>query len=154
MSTGGIPLIYLGDEVGQLNDYGYMNDPSKRDDSRWVNRPHYPKDRYEQSKDENTIPGRIYSGFQHLIKTRKSTEAFAGGRLVGFRTHNERVLGYQRMGNESTVLCLVNFDDNPQWVGSEVFQFREAFDLIQEKKITLEHGIHLKSHQFVWLERK
>lgn len=36
MSTGGIPLIYLGDEVGQLNDYSYLNDPAKMDDSKYL----------------------------------------------------------------------------------------------------------------------
>jgi amylosucrase len=154
MSTGGIPLIFLGDEVGQLNDYGYMNDPSKWDDSRWVNRPHYPQDRYDQSSDPNTVPGKIYAGFQQLIKLRKSTEAFAGGRLVGFRTHNGRVLGYQRIGTESTVVCLVNFDDHAQWVGREVFQFKEAVDLVQGCKIGLDEGIHLRPHQYVWLERQ
>src|ERR1700761_3463220 len=48
MSTGGIPLIYLGDEVGQLNDYTYINDPAKMDDSRWVNRPSYPAKNYAE----------------------------------------------------------------------------------------------------------
>ena len=39
LSTGGIPLIYLGDEVAQLNDYSYVVDPATADDSRWVHRP-------------------------------------------------------------------------------------------------------------------
>ena len=39
LSIGGIPLIYLGDEVGTLNDYAYANDPAKAGDSRWVHRP-------------------------------------------------------------------------------------------------------------------
>ena len=39
LSVGGIPLIYLGDEVGTLNDYSYRDDPAKVDDSRWVHRP-------------------------------------------------------------------------------------------------------------------
>ena len=49
MSTGGIPLIYLGDEVGMLNDYSYINDPAKFDDSRWVNRPKYPKEQVRRA---------------------------------------------------------------------------------------------------------
>ena len=28
MSTGGVPLLYLGDEVAQLNDYSYADDPA------------------------------------------------------------------------------------------------------------------------------
>lgn len=43
MSTGGLPLLYLGDEVGQLNDYYYRNRPAEADDSRWVHRPHRPE---------------------------------------------------------------------------------------------------------------
>ena len=39
LTIGGIPLIYLGDEVGTLNDYGYRDDLAKADDSRWVHRP-------------------------------------------------------------------------------------------------------------------
>ena len=39
LTIGGIPLIYLGDEIGTLNQYSYKNDPAKADDSRWVHRP-------------------------------------------------------------------------------------------------------------------
>lgn len=34
LSIGGIPLIYLGEEWGLLNDYGYINDIKKSKDSR------------------------------------------------------------------------------------------------------------------------
>ena len=39
LSMGGIPLIYLGDELGALNDYDYARDPHKAGDTRWVHRP-------------------------------------------------------------------------------------------------------------------
>ncbi len=39
LSVGGIPLLYIGDEVGMLNDYAYRADPARADDSRWVHRP-------------------------------------------------------------------------------------------------------------------
>jgi len=29
LTVGGIPLIYLGDEIGMLNDYSYRFDPGK-----------------------------------------------------------------------------------------------------------------------------
>jgi amylosucrase len=153
MSTGGIPLIYLGDEVGQLNDYSYMHNPDKWDDSRWVNRPPYPHDQYEKRSDSTTTAGQIFAGFRNLIKLRRNTEAFNGGRLVGFRTHNSAVLGYQRMGVATSVICLANFADDPQWVGREVFRFQHAVDLVSGNSIDLSAGIHLRSHQFVWLER-
>ena len=154
MSTGGIPLIYLGDEVGQLNDYSYSSDPTKMDDSRWVNRPPCPEDRYAERHDHLTIPGQLYAGFQQLIKLRKSTEELAGGRAVGFFTANPHVLGYQRPGPSSAVLCLANFDDDPQWVGQDRFMGlpAEAQDLISGHLLNLrDGGIQLRSHQYVWL---
>ena len=36
---GGIPLIYMGDELAALNDYGYLDNPDHAHDSRWIHRP-------------------------------------------------------------------------------------------------------------------
>ncbi len=38
-SFGGIPLVYMGDEIALLNDYGYADDPDLAHDSRWLHRP-------------------------------------------------------------------------------------------------------------------
>jgi amylosucrase len=154
MSTGGIPLIYLGDEVGMLNDYSYVNDPTKWDDSRWVNRPKYPKERYDSRHDTSSIPGRVFAGITKLIQVRKSTPQLAGGRAVGFYTGNERVLGYQRISTEGTVLCLANFSDDPEWVGKDRFMGcpEEAEDLISGHRINLgREGVQLRAHQYLWL---
>lgn len=154
MSTGGIPLLYLGDELGTLNDYSYMSEPDKWDDSRWVNRPKFDLARFEQRKDANTTAGQIFAGFQRMIEVRKATPEFAGGRLVGFRTHNPAVLGYQRPGKDASVLCLANFSDDSQWVGAETLGAlpAEALDLVTNRNITTNQGIHLASHEYMWLK--
>lgn len=154
MSTGGIPLIYLGDEVGQLNDYSYNNDPARAEDSRWVNRPAYPERQYAERHDPETTAGKLYAGFQQLITLRKSTVEFAGGRAIGFHTGNPNVLGYQRPGTGGTVLCLANFSDDPQWVGRDRFLGMppECKDLVSGYMINLrDHGVHLRAHQYLWL---
>ena len=38
----GIPLVYMGDELGLDNDRSYLDDPEKADDSRWIHRPAMP----------------------------------------------------------------------------------------------------------------
>jgi amylosucrase len=82
MSTGGIPLIYLGDEVGQLNDYSYVNDPDKMDDSRWVHRPHFPEQRYAERKTLSSQSGQLYA----VPKADQATERDKGaGRWTGRR---------------------------------------------------------------------
>ena len=45
LTAGGVPLIYLGDEFGTLNDYSYAAEPAKADDSRWVHRPRFDHQR-------------------------------------------------------------------------------------------------------------
>jgi amylosucrase len=154
MSTGGIPLIYLGDEVGQLNDYSYQNDPAKMDDSRWVHRPKYPADRYAQRHDPNSVPGRLYAGIRKLIELRKTTDEIAGGRAVGFQTMNSRVLGYQRLGSQSTILCLANFNDFPEHVSKERFMGLPPTvrDLVSGQMMDLRtDGVRLRPHQYMWL---
>ena len=42
LASGGIPLIYLGDEVATLNDHTWQRDAHKAVDSRWLHRP--PRD--------------------------------------------------------------------------------------------------------------
>ena len=37
-TQSGIPVLYAGDEIGQLNDYTYHDDPIKAEDSRYLHR--------------------------------------------------------------------------------------------------------------------
>ncbi|MFN3491412.1 MAG: amylosucrase, partial [Anaerolineales bacterium] len=79
--AGGIPLIYLGDEIGALNDYSYLQNPAHAYDSRWVHRPQADWEKYKKRKDSNTIEGRVFQGLRKLIELRKKHTAFAGGNL-------------------------------------------------------------------------
>ena len=38
-SFGGIPLIYMGDELALRNDPGWAADPAHAHDNRWMHRP-------------------------------------------------------------------------------------------------------------------
>ena len=80
LSIGGIPLIYLGDEVGTLNDYSYRDDPAKSGDSRWVHRPFANWEKIDRRNVPHALEAEVYGGLQRLIAVRKEFEAFAGGR--------------------------------------------------------------------------
>ena len=56
MTIGGIPLIYLGDEIGTLNDLSYERDPEKLGDTRWIHRPFFDWDRAELRRDPENDP--------------------------------------------------------------------------------------------------
>ncbi|BBE23535.1 amylosucrase [Arthrobacter sp. MN05-02] len=156
LSTGGIPLLYLGDEVGQLNDYTYLSDPAKAADSRWVGRPAYPADRYASRQDPATDAGAVHTGLSRLIEVRKHTPEFTGGRLVPFTTNNPHVLGYQRPGlldgEESTVVVLANFADSPQDVSARTLSGlpETALELISGQHAHLAAGVTLERHAVRW----
>jgi amylosucrase len=152
-STGGIPLLYLGDEVGQLNDNGYAHEEGHGADSRWVHRPHYPEGRYASRHDQSTPEGAVFEGLRFMIAARSRTPEFAGTRLVHFDTKNRAVLGYQRPGSNTLILALANFSDENQTVTAETLSgfAAEAVDILTGKPVRIGEGFMLKPQEFVWL---
>jgi glycosidase len=116
LTAGGIPLIYLGDEVGMLNDYGYRNDPAKAGDSRWVHRPAADWEKIARRNDPESLQGRVYGGLCRLIALRKANPAFSGGELDVVDTGNAQVLGYVRKSAGQRLLVLANFSERQQAV--------------------------------------
>jgi len=120
MTAGGIPLIYLGDEIATLNDYSYLEDPKHKNDSRWVHRPAADPERYSQRMDPETLPGRVFQHMRELIELRKSLPGLAGGKLEVIDTHSGSVLGFARIHQGERLLILANFSERehaiPEWV--------------------------------------
>ncbi len=155
LSIGSIPLIYLGDEIGVLNDYSYRNDPAKADDSRWVHRPQADPVRYAARGDAATIPGRIYQGLKKLIQLRKSTPAISGEPPQFIHTDNPHIFGYIRRGEEDQLLILNNFSDDPQIIPGNTLRLYglsyEFEDLISGGRVRVQDDLKLPPCQFVWL---
>ena len=42
LGFGGLPVIWMGDEIGLLNDVGWADEPEHAADNRWVHRPRMP----------------------------------------------------------------------------------------------------------------
>ena len=114
MTAGGIPLIYLGDEIGMLNDYSYRDDPGKAGDSRWVHRPSTDWEAVARRSKPKTLEGRVFQGLQRLIRMRLETPVFTGNRLQVIDTGNPQVLGYVRIHDHHRALIFANFGDEEQ----------------------------------------
>ena len=113
LTAGGIPLLYIGDELATLNDYSYQDNPAKARDHRWVHRPAFDWDRAAGRHDPTTPQGEMFTRLQTLITLRKQTPALGNTETVFFDTDNPHVLGFVRAGR---VLCLHNFSEQPQSV--------------------------------------
>jgi amylosucrase len=117
LSFGGIPLLYMGDEIGMLNDHSYLDDPNMANDSRWIHRPFMDWQQANSRTDEQTIPGRIFQGIRHLIMARKRAyELHAAAGAYPVWTHNEGVFGLIRQSSRGRLLILGNFTEEIQRV--------------------------------------
>ena len=67
---GGIPVIWSGDELAQVNDPDWAEEPGHEDDNRWAHRPRLDWSRAVAKDDLRTIPGRVYTGLKHLAAVR------------------------------------------------------------------------------------
>jgi glycosidase len=114
LTAGGIPLLYLNDEVGVLNDYSFRDDPAKSHDSRWIHRPKTDWEVMELRKDEGTIQGRIFHNLKTLIDLRKKFPVFSGGELQVINTENPHILGYMRATEADRSLVFANFSEREQ----------------------------------------
>ncbi len=111
LTIGGIPLIYLGDEIGTLNDYNYRKDPDKARDSRWVHRPFASDAAYARRSDPQSPEGRIFAGLQALIALRKRTPALGGQDFQLIDTGHPAVFGFARANAGAQVIVLANFSE-------------------------------------------
>jgi len=111
LTIKGIPLIYLGDEIGTLNDYSYRNNPMHERDSRWVHRPRADWEKYEKRNNPASVEGRVFQGMKRLIALRKEHEVFGGNQMEVIQTGNAHVLGFIRQDANSRVIIFANFSD-------------------------------------------
>jgi glycosidase len=122
MTLGGIPLIYLGDEIGYLNDYAYQKDPIKSADSRWVHRPFIDWTKVERRNEKDTLEGRIFNGLLNLIRVRKANEVFSCGDLEVMDIDNEHILGFVRTCDTKRILVLANFTEEVQIIPKQILR--------------------------------
>ena len=74
MGFGGVPLIYMGDEIAMLNDYSYTDDPDHARDNRWVHRPTMDWEQVADTESDTWSPAaRVLTAVRHLVQVRART---------------------------------------------------------------------------------
>ncbi|MGA0361911.1 MAG: amylosucrase [bacterium] len=156
-SIGGIPLIYLGDESGMLNDYSFAQRPEQALDSRWVHRPVRDWSQEAQAlSDPNSPAARIRAGIQQRLQLRCSIPVLAQGQTTFLNVDNDHVFAYLRNQASQSLLLLNNFTERPQIISSNELKVQgftdQAQDLLNSKRLQLSGGLHLEPYQACWLQ--
>ncbi len=163
LSVGGIPLLYLGEEWGMLNDYDFVNDPAKAGDSRWI---HRPKMKWEylqvlechtDTADSAYIRKRIFETTQRLIALRKQQPALAGQAMQLISTANPHILGFVRSCEGHRLVVLANFSEEPQQMEGNRIRTagmgRFFRDVISDTTFATGEPLPLQPYQILWLTR-
>ncbi len=80
MAWDGVPLLYMGDEIGLRNDHAFEADPDRAADSRWLHRPPMDWAAAARRHDPETIEGRIFGDVLRLVDARRSAPQLHAGR--------------------------------------------------------------------------
>ncbi|MGY1828337.1 alpha-amylase family protein [Blastococcus sp. SYSU DS0541] len=118
---GGIPLLFSGDELAQLNDHGYLADPELAPDNRWMHRPTLDWQAAARAADAGSVEGRVSAALRRLGDVRRSLPALSGD--VGAEVldiGNDSVLVWRRRHpRHGTFLGLANVSPAPQPVDAD-----------------------------------
>jgi amylosucrase len=106
---GGIPLLYMGDELGLRNDSGYLADPALAGDNRWTHRPPMDWAAAQRRHDPTGVEGRIFAGLAHLARVRAGCASLhAGVESQPVDVGADAVLGLLRRHPAGPMLALYN----------------------------------------------
>jgi amylosucrase len=153
---GGIPLVYMGDELALRNDLSYLDDPALAEDNRWTHRPVMDWAAAARRADPSTLEGRVFAGLRSLVDVRTRTAALrAGGESQILGVDNGAVFAWRRRHPRSGhFVGLANFAETPRSVDAAAFGAYGWLETIASSDGPLEvldGRAHLPGLGFVWL---
>lgn len=148
LTQSGIPMLYSGDELGQVNDYSYKNDPEKCADSRYIHRGKLPWELAEDKEDVTTVQGNIFQTLDRLEKIRRQEITFdKDADVYTYDVHDDSILCVLREHKRRRFFGIFNFSNQEKtaWM-QEKGMYR---NLLTGEKTELK-DIRLSGYEFLW----
>ena len=151
LTQSGIPMLYSGDELGQVNDYSYKEDPAKCADSRYIHRGKLRWELAENKNDHTTVQGSIFQTLDRLEKIRGQEITFdKAADVYTYDVHDDSILCILREYKGRRFFGIFNFSDQEKtaWMQEEgVYRNLLTSEMIELK------DIRLRGYDFLWCEK-
>ncbi|MDO5350546.1 MAG: amylosucrase [Lachnospiraceae bacterium] len=149
----GIPVLYSGDEIGQVNDYTYKDDPNKAADSRYIHRGAMNWELAGRIDDMTTVEGRMFRSLNELEQIRKREKVFVSNADTWtIETWDSGVLCIGRYYEGEKLIGIFNFSeyDKTAWINETDGEY---VDLISGKRMQAS-GVNIPAYGFYYLKRE
>ncbi len=152
LTQSGIPMLYSGDEIGQVNDYTYKEDAAKKEDSRYLHRGKFPWYLAAKNKEKGTLQEQIFTGLSKLEQIRKKRRVFRSDAAVyTYDVKDDSILCILRENEEERFLGIFNFSDDTRTAWME--EPGAFVNLWTGKKIEMVN-VEIPGHDFLWVSKK
>ncbi|MEJ2156254.1 MAG: amylosucrase [Desulfobacteraceae bacterium] len=156
VSIGGIPLLYAGDEYGNLNDYTFLSDPSRANDSRWVHRSRRRWEAAEDLSDTDTLEWRFFHEMIKLFKIRKKSAALRNGGMELAATGNPHLFAYIRGSRKQRLLIINNFSESRQLVDASILadagMMEDVTELLSDTTVRCGEDLEIGGYRYMWID--
>lgn len=117
LSQSGLPIIYSGDEIAQVNDYSYHDDPEKADDSRYIHRGRLDWSLVSAIDEKNSVQDRVFHALERLEEIRRAEPVFDADAETHVVDYSDpAILWIRRRSGKDTLHAVFNFSDEPRTV--------------------------------------
>jgi len=149
---GGIPLLYMGDELGMLNDESYKNDPAKADDNRWIHRPKMDWELAKSASNGEGVAGRVYEGITKLIKARKSLDSIHASVTAETEARNDGAILLIRRKHAAGLLTeIYNLTEKTQYLDSYGIAFGDRTEAISGRQMHFAGQVAVPPYAAWWI---
>ena len=151
---GGLPLLYMGDELGMLNDKNYLNDPAKAEDNRWIHRPEMDWSLAKSAEKGRGVEGAINKSIRSLIRARKSLPSLhAATTTEVFTTNNPAVVIFRRKHAAGTLIQIYNLSEQAQKVSMHTIASGNLFEVISGEYLHIYEEMTVPAYAAWWLQQ-
>ena len=118
---GGLPLLYMGDELAMLNDHSYEQDPAKAADNRWIHRPAMDWTLVDDDSSGDSVASRMLAVIRRLVAARTSLPALHASVATDvFTSDNPAVLVFRRRHAAGSIVQVYNLSEGTQYFDAGV----------------------------------